>query len=205
MRATLIVATAALSVACSSTGYQASAGDLGPVANTSMAARAEPIVASWPAMPRDAATKLIAKYGQPNVSGDRMLTWYGKGNYVKISIARDEQPHNFPMAHTDFLSSTVKLSVPADKLDELARYDGSVWYHRTRGELTAQCDKEELNNLALNLANDIVTGKRTVEDARAFYAKTAMEFKQGQLSDYVTGLRFTPNPNSADPDVAHKM
>jgi hypothetical protein len=159
------------------------------------------IVASWPAKPRDAASKLVAKYGQPSVTGDRMLVWYNKGPYSRIALSRDEQPHDFPAPHTDFLAETVRYRVPADRLDDLGRYDGSVWFQRTRGELTAQCDMEELDNLALNLANDIVTRRRTVEDARAFYAMTAMAFKQGDRSSpYLTGLLFTPQPNSADPD-----
>ncbi len=44
-----------------------------------------------------------------------------------------------------------------------------------------------MNLLAINLANDIVTGKRSVEEARAFYAETAMAFMKGQLDPYVEG------------------
>jgi hypothetical protein len=159
------------------------------------------IVASWPMKPREAAGKLVTKYGQPDVAGDRMLIWYDKGPYAKIALSRDEQPHDFPAPHTDFLAETVRYRVPSDRLDDLGQYDGSVWFHRTRGELTAQCDMEELNNLALNLANDVVTRRRTVSDARAFYAMTAMAFKQGDRSSpYLNGLLFTPQANSADPD-----
>lgn len=96
--------------------------------------------------------------------------------------------------------------MPWDLVDELTAYDGSVWFHRTRGELSAQCDVEAMNFLALNLAHDVVTGMRSVDDARAFYAKTAMEFKQGNRSSpYVTGLRFQPDRNAADADKPHTM
>jgi hypothetical protein len=206
-------------VGCASRGTQVSSGgevalpsgDTGRVArdtgNISAPANAsvDRIVASWPANPKMAASKLTAKYGQPDVVGDRMLVWYNKGPYTKIAIARDEQPHSFPMPHTDFLTSTVKYKIPGDKVSDLFAYDGSVWFHRTRGELSAQCDMEELNNLALNLAVDIATGKRTVDDARAFYAKTAMEFKQGKTNDYLSGLRFQPASDAADTDKPHQM
>ena len=56
--------------------------------------------------------------------------------------------------------------------------------------MSARCDKEEMNYLALNLANDIVTGKRSVEDARAFYAKTAKAFKNGEKHPYTRRLQF---------------
>jgi hypothetical protein len=198
------VALAAALLAAACAGRTAAIETGGEVVASRAPSSVDRITASWSAKTREAATKLVAKYGQPDVAGDRMLIWYDKGPYHKIALSRDEQPHDFPMPHTDFLASTVKYRAPLDKLDDLAMYDGSVWFHRTRGELTAQCDMEELNNLALNLANDVATGKRTVEDARAFYAKTAMEFKQGKSSPYTSGLLFQPVPNAADVDQPAK-
>ncbi len=164
------------------------------------------MLASWPAKQRESGMMLIAKYGEPSVMGDQAMIWYNKGPYLRIHLARTEVMHNFPMPHPDYLTSTVKHSFPSGKLDELARYDGSVWFHRTRGELSAQCDKEEANNLALNLAHDIATGKRTVADARAFYAKTAMALMAGDKSSpYLSGIMFRQEPNSADPDMPAKM
>jgi hypothetical protein len=58
----------------------------------------------------------------------------------------------------------------------LARYDGSVIVERTKGEISARCDKEEMNFLAINLGNDVVTGKKDVDAARKFYADTAMAY-----------------------------
>ena len=164
------------------------------------------VLASWPAKQRETANALIAQYGEPTVSGDRMLAWFDKGPFVKTVLMRDAQEHNWPMPHVDYLTQTVKHRVPAAKLAELNQYDGSVWYHRTRGELSAQCDKVEMNYLALNLAHDVITGKRNVADARAFYGKTAMAFKNGDRSSpYVTGLIFATEPNAADPDQPQKM
>ncbi len=164
------------------------------------------MVAGWPAKQRETVALMTAKYGEATVTGDRMLEWYGTGPFVKTSLARDEVAHNFPMPHIDYLTQTVKHSVPANKLADLYEYDGSVYYHRTRGELSAQCDVEEMNNLALNLAHDVITGKRTPADARAYFAKTAMAFKQGDKSSpYTQGLMFSPEPNAADPGKAHSM
>lgn len=55
-----------------------------------------------------------------------------------------------------------------------------------------------MNFLALNLADDIVKGKRSVEDARQFYAKTAMEAMKGQMSLYTQKLQFSPAQRTAD-------
>lgn len=204
-RTGLLMAVLAIAGCATGTTRMESGGDVAlppAVSRASVAA----VTASWPAKQRETVTMLTAKYGEPTVVGDRLVVWYGTGPFVQTAVARDEAPHEFPMAHTDYLTQTVKHRVPADRLAALNEYDGSVWYHRTRGELSAQCDREEMNFLALNLAHDIITGKRTVADARAFYAKTAMAFKQGDKSSpYVQGLIFQTEPNAADPDHPQPM
>jgi len=159
------------------------------------------VIAGYPAKQRETVTMMTDKYGQPDVVSEQMIAWFNKGPFVKTIIMRQEVAHNFPMPHVDYLTQTVRHRVPTDKFDDLAEYDGSVIVHRTRGEVTAQCDVEAMNFLALNLAHDVSMGRRTVEDARAFYAKTAMAFKQGDKSSpYVQGLTFQQESNAADPD-----
>jgi hypothetical protein len=45
-------------------------------------------------------------------------------------------------------------------------FDGSILVDRTRGEVAARCDSEAANVLGLNMVHELVTGKRTVEEAR---------------------------------------
>jgi hypothetical protein len=164
-------------------------------------ADAESTLASWPAKPQEVGGEMVKKYGQPDEVTASMLVWNGKGPWKRTILYREEVPHTFPMKHTDLLEQFIDYRVPPEKFDELARYDGSVIVERTKGEISARCDKEEMNFLALNLANDIVIGKRTVEGARDFYAKTAMAFKQGEREPYTQGLRFTVSKGgTADPD-----
>src|SRR5690606_40011013 len=47
-------------------------------------------------------------------------------------------------------------------------FDGSLIVARTKGEVTANCDNEGANILALNLMHEIVTGIRTPQEARDF-------------------------------------
>ena len=97
------------------------------------------------------------------------------------------------MPHKDVWEQVVDYRVPPDMFDELALYDGSVIVERTKGELSARCDKEEANFLAINLADDIVRGRRTVNDARQFYAQHIQAVMRGEKGHYVTGLRFSPS------------
>src|SRR5690349_22621952 len=84
---------------------------------------------------------------------------------------------------------------------ELARFDGSVVVERTAGEVSARCHDEQANFLALNLMHDIVTGTKSVKEARDYYAKEFADYRRKQPTPYMERLRFTPgNGNTADSD-----
>lgn len=158
-------------------------------------------LSGWPAKPQEVGRAMVDRYGPPDEMTASRMIWNGNRPWKRTILYREEVPHSFPMAHTDLLEQFIDYRVPPDKFDELARYDGSVIVERTKGEISARCDKEEMNFLALNLANDIATGKRSVEDARSFYAKTATAFKQGKKDPYTQKLQFpVPNGGTADPD-----
>lgn len=164
------------------------------------------LIGGWPATPKKVAQETIAKYGPPHEATATMLVWHGNGPWKHTILSREEIPHDFPKAHTDLLEQAIDYRAPVDKYDELAAYDGSVIVERTKGEISARCDKEEMNFLALNLANDVATGKRSVEQARDFYAKTAMAFMQGKKDPYTQGLQFTVSRSgTADPDKPAAM
>ena len=92
--------------------------------------------------------------------------------------------------------------MPTDKFSDLARYDGSVIAERTKGEISARCDKEEMNLLALNLANDVVNGRKSVDEARQFYADTAVAAMKGEKPTYTTALQFSKPVQTADADIS---
>lgn len=162
----------------------------------------ERVLGAWPEKPRQAARALIAKYGPPEEVTASKLVWRNVGPWKKTMVSRDETPHNFPKPHTDFVEQVVDYRVPPDRFDDLANFDGSVTADRTRGELSARCDKEEMNVVALNLANDVVNGRRSVEDARRYLTRVAVEAGQGKPDPYTRGLQFQPMPNTQtrDPD-----
>jgi hypothetical protein len=150
-------------------------------------AAVERIISGWRKKPQEAARKTIAKYGLPQEASAMRLVWHNNGPWKMTELVNEEVPHNFPKPHPDFLKQTISYRVPADKFDELAEYDGSVIVERTKGEIAARCDLEGANFLALNLAHEIVTGKRSVKDARKFYAEAIREMKH---PEYMQGLLF---------------
>ncbi len=150
-------------------------------------ATVENIISNWKSKPQEVARTIMAKYGMPQEATMQRLVWHNNGPWKRTELINEEIPHNFPKPHSDMLKQTINYQVPPDKFDELAEYDGSVIVERTRGEISARCDKEEANFLALNLADEIVRGKRDVDDARGFYAETVREMKN---KNYMEGFLF---------------
>ena len=159
------------------------------------------VIDEWPAVPKSVAQKMIERYGEPDEATPSRLIWFNNGPWKRTIVYRDEVPHNFPKPHTDVLEQFIDYRVPPDKADELAAFDGSVVPERTKGEVSARCDMEEMNYLALNLMHDIVTGRRSVEEARKHYAETATAFMMNRPAPYTEGLKFeVPHGGTADLD-----
>lgn len=180
------------------------ATDMRTVANEPMEVRETAVrtmVNTWPDTARRAAHEAMDKYGAPDGMTETMLVWHDNGPWKRTIVYREEVDHRFPMPHKDVWEQVVNYDVPPGKFDELAAYDGSVIVERTKGEMSARCDKEVANFLALNLADDIIHNRRTVEDARRFYAQTIKTMKEGGSSPYLQGLRFTPDTNTGVTDT----
>ncbi len=168
-------------------------------------------IADWPKESREVANAIIKKYGEPHGASPEMLIWHRTGPWKRTIVHRDPVEHGFPVPHSDLVEQFVDYKVPTDKFDDLAAYDGSVVVARTTGELSARCDKEAMNFLAINLATDVAEGKKTVDQARQAYAETAMKTmkamksKKAQLPRDVRGFRFEmPDGNTADPDEPYQ-
>ena len=168
------------------------------------AANVNQIIASWPEASRMAATDMIEKYGQPQEITASMLMWKNNGSWKWTKVTRETTKHDFPISHPDLLEQAINYRAPIEKYDDLARYDGSVIVERTKGEMSARCDKEGANFLAINLGNDVATGKKSAEEARTYYAAAIKRFMSTKEMDpYMQKLQFQPSgQGTGDPDRA---
>lgn len=168
---------------------------------------AQQIAAGWPEAPKLGAEKLLQHYGAPNEATPTKLFWYRAGPWSRIKLTADELVHNFPTPHTDFLSQYVFYPIPLDRIADLVAFDGSVLIDRTRGEIGARCDDESMNTLTLNLAVEIIEGKRSVDDARKLYAETASAFMMGRDAPYAERLLFEPReaPDHDEDNIGRPM
>ena len=85
----------------------------------------------------------------------------------------------------------------------LAVFDGSVLVDRTKGEMSARCEGEAANFLALNLADDIVHGRKDVETARKEYGEAMKAKQRGNPPEIMQKLMFEVGQcGTSEPDVA---
>ncbi len=160
------------------------------------------MVRAWPKESRTVANDFIKKYGLPDEATPSLLMWHDNGPWKRTIVYKEPIEHNFPIAHKDVVEQVINFEVPADKADELATFDGSVYFDRTRGELSAKCDKEVANMLALNLAVDVITDKKSPDEARQAYADAMQQVMSGAKPEIVSELKFErPSARAAaDPD-----
>ena len=159
------------------------------------------MMSGWSESSKKAATMMAAKYGAPAEMTPTMAVWGKAGPWKRTVVSSVAVPHRFPAAHDDVMEQVIDYRVPPAMVDELARYDGSVVVERTKGELSARCDLEGANLLALNLAHEIATGRRTVDAARRTYAEQIAAMKAGRPAPYTERLTFAPPAGgTADPD-----
>lgn len=149
-------------------------------------------IAQWPERPRLGAQLMISQYGAPQEATSEKLVWHDQGPYKCITVTKKEHHHDFPKPHMDFIEHTIAYHVPANKADALSEYDGSCTFDRTRGTLSARCDLEGHNILTLNLANDIVTGKKSAKEARKAFSEIVGDDMLGKHPAYVEALQFQP-------------
>ncbi len=204
MRSALIVA-AVIAVGASSAGAQGMAMGKDRMAMGKgmkmSSATMQRMMRGWPKASKDATMDMMKKYGAPLHMNEHMAMWGPGGGWKRTVVYNYEVDHQFPGAHTDVMQQWVNYRVPVGKFSDLAMYDGSVVAERTNGELSARCDKEAANYLAVNLAHEIVTGARTAADARRMYGEQIMKMKAGQSAPYTERLMFTPAAGgTADPD-----
>ena len=158
--------------------------------STTVPADVAAIIDGWPAPQREVAVQLLELYGPPNEATPTRLSWYRNGPWKRTELARDTIVHNWPAPHGDFLTQTIDYRVPVGMFDELARFDGSVLVDRTRGEVSARCDSEAANVASLNMVHEIVSGQRSVEDARETLEQTKVGYTLGRSAPYAERLLF---------------
>lgn len=148
------------------------------------------IIRQWPPTSRGLAGALIEKYGDPDLFGETAMIWYGKGTWKSTIAYRDAGPRWEGTNRAYHLKQSILYQVPDDKIAALRRFDRRITVDKELRMVSAQSESEAMNYLALNLAQEIAVGKRSVEDAREFRRRTQALAKAGKSVPYLNGFVF---------------
>lgn len=154
------------------------------------------IIKSWPEDAREPAQLLVDKYGEPHEATESLLTWHKVGPWKRVVASRVVHLHNMPVPHWDAVELVIDYQVPVEFISPIVEFDGSVTVRRTAGEASAHCHDEEANTLALNLMHDIVTGKKTTQEARDYYAREVLDYRLPGLT-----ISLAPSNSAAQTDT----
>lgn len=161
----------------------------------------ESIIMDWPDKPQRIAREMVDKYGLPDEAVPSMLIWHNNKPWTRTIVHRDEVPHQFPESHTDLLEQSIRYKVPVSAIDDVARFNGSVHVDRTKGEITVSCDSEPVNILSMNMVDDIVHGRKNVEQAREAYTVEWLRWEADELLPGATSFLFEiPHGDTSDQD-----
>ena len=141
------------------------------------------LIRNWPERPRLAARALIEKYGAPEIAGEDALSWVGNAPWDNTTVRRSADLG-------ESIQQSVHYPVTLAELSRVRGLGARIEYDSSSGELSSTSDSEGLNFLALNLADEVASGKRSPGEARSFYRRTRELAQAGKSSPYTSGFLF---------------
>ena len=135
---------------------------------------------------------MIDKYGRPDQVETNRVVWEKKGPWRRIVVWDDMGPRQLDMAADNNIEEVIAYLVPEEKRRVLEDFSARLKVSADGAELSARSVSEARNFLALNLADEIVRGVKTPEEAKAFDAATLQMADAGKPSPYMKGLLFRP-------------
>ena len=184
----LVVLGTAVAAGCLSPVRKASAGDNGPTA-AERGLSAAAVVGAWPPVSAMAARRLMARYGAPDEIHADWLVW-NENRPWKRTVVRIMTPLDTHAEDRGIVEQTVEYPLTGRQAAVLKAFDPRLSYESAGRELGSYSEREEVNFLRLNLANDIVNRRMTPDQARALFAQILRLEAAGKSSSYLQVLHF---------------
>ncbi|MCR4295125.1 MAG: hypothetical protein NUW21_06295, partial [Elusimicrobia bacterium] len=150
----------------------------------------ESIILHWPTFSYRLARLMLSEYGQPVEASDRRLTWRDNGPWKKTVVYRKPPKERVLTGDSGRLAQSVAYRVAPDRLADLGRFDMDVEADKEAGRLTAISDSESENFLTLNLADEVIQGRRSPNSAKDFRREQLRLRDAGKTSPYLERLLF---------------
>lgn len=152
---------------------------------------AERVSAGWSETSRLSARLFISRYGAPDEIGSSRLIWHGNGPW-KRTIVRDKPRLYSGVEDLGVIEQTVAYDVTPEAAAGLAPFSRRLSFDTARMEMSSWADREEVNFLRLNLADDVLRGRISPQEAQDSYARVIELESAGKRSRYLLGLTFGP-------------
>ncbi|UPT75125.1 MAG: hypothetical protein M0D55_05275 [Elusimicrobiota bacterium] len=179
-----------LAAACLMLPLSAAAVDGGWSEKVAVARSPEQTAASWPDEARMLARDMTARYGRPDEASPDAFVWYNNGPWKKTIVHRQAWPHYAYQRDKDYLENVIGHAVPEDRVADLSRFDRRLDFDPVTAELSARSESESANYLLLNLADEVIRGKKDPAEAREFRDRMLRLSAAGKSSAYLTGFLF---------------
>lgn len=137
---------------------------------------------------------------QPN----GQVVYLNPTNWIVEHVLRDEMvKHCVPSQHLDYLYTTVKIFIPANKVADVQSISGSVMLDLLKNTVTARCGGTGANYATLRTVVDVISGNYSREQISQMYKdniknlKNDREYninliKQYVLNNNVQELQYHP-------------
>jgi hypothetical protein len=186
------IVVCAVSLASSGCVSPVRGGDADPVqAALNRRALAAELVSNWHDTSALAAKRLLQEYGPPDEVHYGRLVWNDNKPW-KRTVVRDVTPPYEGGDDLGVIEQTVEFPLSPAQSVSVAAFDARLSYDARQGELSSRSDREELNYLRMNIADDVANGREAPDRARQTYAGIVSLEQSGKSSPYMAGLRFLP-------------
>lgn len=160
----------------------------------------ESIILHWPTFSFRLARLMLSEYGQPVEATDHHLTWIDNAPWKKTVVYRKPPKERVLTRDGGRLAQTVVYRVAPERLGDLGRFDMDLEADAEAGRLTAISDSESENFLILNLADEVIRGRRSPKDAKDFRREQLRLRDAGKTSPYLEKLMFAAGGSAVDPE-----
>ncbi|NNN07437.1 MAG: hypothetical protein HKL90_16230 [Elusimicrobia bacterium] len=132
---------------------------------------------------------MVAEYGRPDRVESRRLVWEHRGPWSRIVVWDARRAPENEGLKSD-IEETIAYSVPDDMRGALSAFSRSLLVSSGGARLSARSTGEDRNFLMLNLADDILHGRLSPQDARVVYLRTLETAAAGKTEASMHTLLF---------------
>jgi hypothetical protein len=164
-------------------------------------ATARGVVNRWSPPSKEAGRRLLEEYGLPDDVTPWRVTWSWRGPW-KRTVVWDSKPVYRSPEDLAVMEQTVDYRLTREQAAELLSFSRALTVDLENGELSSRADRESLNFLNVNLADEVARGRKTPAQAVAAYRRVLALAAAGKSSEYTRRLLFTPG--RPENDKSHK-